>query len=181
MRRRPNIGEAGSPFVFSLQIIPGANRLEEGIPGIIRLPSLYGEGLEKRVSDVFAKLLYPRFNDTDLKLSIAPPYVFGTTQGSPHIVRLAYAGEIARKVAAGETVTGEEIEQARELRIVTPLTGAVVLESMEQFVRHGLDPSSASQSVPTIPEPEEYALMAVVCALLASAFLKDRASRRASR
>jgi hypothetical protein len=64
------------------------------------------------------------------------------------------------------------------MRIVTETTGAVVLENREQFKEHGLDPASDLKSVPTIPEPEEYALMAVASVLLAITFLRHRARRR---
>jgi hypothetical protein len=62
---------------------------------------------------------------------------------------------------------------------VTAGTGAVVLENAEQYARHGLDPDANAKSVPTIPEPEEYALMALACALLAVTYMKRRRERRA--
>ena len=61
---------------------------------------------------------------------------------------------------------------------MTTATGAVVLENAEQYAEHGLDPSSNTRSVPTIPEPEEYALMAAACALLALTYFRNRAYRR---
>jgi hypothetical protein len=175
LRRRPNAGEAGSPAIFSLQIDPGANRLEEKISGLKRLPPRYGRTLEERLSNVFAMSLYPGFNDRERVFSSLAPAHFRTVQSSPHIARLAYAGEISRKISSGGTATDEETAKAREMRIVTEATGAVVLENRQQFEEHDLDPAFDLKSVPTIPEPEEYALMAVVSVLLAITFLRRRA------
>jgi hypothetical protein len=177
LRRRPNAGETGSPAIFSLQLDPGANRLEEKIPGVKRLSSRNGRTLEDLLSNIFAKSLYPGFNDRERVFSLRAPDTFGTVQSSPHIARLAYAGEISRKISSGGAATDGETAKAREMRIVTEATGAVVLENREQFKEHGLDPASDLQSVPTIPEPEEYALMAVVSVLLAITLLKRRARR----
>jgi hypothetical protein len=47
---------------------------------------------------------------------------------------------------------------AARYQLVTPLTGAVVLETQEQYQRAGLEPVK-SGTVPTIPEPEEWLLM----------------------
>jgi hypothetical protein len=47
---------------------------------------------------------------------------------------------------------------ASSYQLVTPLTGAVVLETQEQYQRAGLEPVK-SGTVPTIPEPEEWLLM----------------------
>ena len=102
---------------------------------------------------------------------------FRISESSSHAVRLAYANEIARYAASGEKIPDEVRERAREMRLVTYATGAVVLENAEQYAEHGLDPSSNMRSVPTIPEPEEYALMAMVCALLALTYLRSRACR----
>jgi len=61
-------------------------------------------------------------------------------------------------------------EQATSLaatyQLVTPLTGAVVLETREQYERAGLEPVK-SGTVPTIPEPEEWLLMFTVATILA--------------
>jgi hypothetical protein len=76
LRRRPNIGEAGSPAIFSLQIDPGANRLEEKISGLKRLPPRYGRTLEERLSNIFAMSLYPGFNHRERVFSLGAPDTF---------------------------------------------------------------------------------------------------------
>jgi hypothetical protein len=116
--------------------------------------------------------LFPRMSDREMAYALSPPGNAALVPSSPHIARLAFAGGIARKAASGAAVTEEETAKAREMRIVTAVTGAVVLENAEQYEDHALDPASGSRNVPTIPEPEEYAIMAVVCLLLAAAYLR---------
>jgi hypothetical protein len=84
---------------------------------------------------------------------------------SAHIVRLWGA----EKLAAAAGTQGKEREQAialaHRLNIVTPVSGAVVLETDAEYRRGGL-PVPGSADVPTVPEPETWALIALVAALL---------------
>jgi hypothetical protein len=79
-----------------------------------------------------------------------------------HLVRLWVADEVRR-------LTGESSEEATAkaiaFRLVTPLTGAVVLESEEQYDEAGLDPGEGA--IPTVPEPEVWLLLIVVFLVLA--------------
>jgi hypothetical protein len=81
---------------------------------------------------------------------------------SDHLLRL-WANDQTRALAS------ESPEEATRLavshRLVTPLTGAVVLESRAQYEAAGLDPDQAMEGSPSVPEPETWALL-VVCALL---------------
>lgn len=43
-------------------------------------------------------------------------------------------------------------------QLVTPLTGAVVLETQQQYTQHGLNPANP-ETVPSVPEPQTWALM----------------------
>ncbi len=54
---------------------------------------------------------------------------------------------------------------ALKYHLVTPVSGAVVLETAAQYDAAGLTPV-AKGSVPTVPEPEEWMLMFVVGLLL---------------
>ena len=62
-----------------------------------------------------------------------------------------------------------------------PVSGAVVLENQQQFKAAGLEPvdSSSVPTVPTVPEPETWALMIVVAAVIGVVIWKKR--RRAGR
>jgi hypothetical protein len=54
---------------------------------------------------------------------------------------------------------------AQAYQVVTPVSGAVVLETDADYERAGLEPPAAGD-VPTVPEPEAYLLLLVACAML---------------
>jgi hypothetical protein len=60
-------------------------------------------------------------------------------------------------------------------QIVTPVTGAVVLETAEQYRNAGLTPVD-SGTVPTIPEPEMVVLLAVAGVFLIWLMYRKRRS-----
>jgi len=75
------------------------------------------------------------------------------TPGGTHIARLWGFGEVDRLTTASEPGALERaIKLALRLQLVTPVSGAVVLERKEQYDRHGLTPADPA-TVPTIPEP----------------------------
>jgi hypothetical protein len=90
----------------------------------------------------------------------------GNAAGSPHIVRLWGAGRIAEAVEAGGAGRRAAIALAHRLNIVTPVSGAVVLERDEEYKANGLDVPDAAD-VPTVPEPGTWALLIVLAGLLA--------------
>lgn len=97
---------------------------------------------------------------------------------STHIARLWGAERLA--VAAG--MQGKEREKAialaHRLNIVTPVSGAVVLETDAEYKSGGLAvPDSAD--VPTVPEPETWALVALVAAMLLWQHRRHRRRRAA--
>src|SRR5690606_6872910 len=66
-------------------------------------------------------------------------------------------------------------------RLVTPVSGAVVLETDEEYDEHGLKrpPESAPDAFgPALPEPEEIALIAVAALVLAGALAREILRRR---
>jgi hypothetical protein len=67
---------------------------------------------------------------------------------------------------------------ASSYQLVTPLTGAVVLETQEQYQRAGLEPVNPG-TVPTIPEPEEWLLMLSALLVLSWILIRRRFSCRA--
>jgi hypothetical protein len=80
-------------------------------------------------------------------------------RGSAHIVRLWARDEILSMMAKdGERRRAQAIALAGTLRLVTPVSGAVVLETAQQFEANKLTPATAG-TVPTVPEPHEWAMM----------------------
>jgi hypothetical protein len=87
-------------------------------------------------------------------------------QTSDHLARLWANDEVARILAPrDESLTAEARSRAIQYQLVTPVTGAVVLESAEQYRASGLQPVDAG-TVPTIPEPGMVALLIVAGAFM---------------
>lgn len=96
-------------------------------------------------------------------------------KASDHLGRLWAAEETARVFRTGDPVALEKAQKtALPWHIVTAATGAVVLETQEQFKENGLEQVSPS-SVPTTPEPSSILSLAVVALVFASVlFLRRR-------
>jgi hypothetical protein len=94
--------------------------------------------------------------------------------GSFHVARLWAYDEILR-LAGSRTVAdrGQALKLAGAYQLVTPVSGAVVLETQQQFDEAGLNPVSPD-SVPTVPEPETWMLIIVGLLLLVAARLIRR-------
>ena len=86
-----------------------------------------------------------------------------SSTGSSHIVRLWAFQEIKRLIKARRIA--DAVKLANLYQLVTPISGAVVLETKEQFADAGLTPADPA-SVPTIPEPSTWILLVVGVVLL---------------
>ncbi len=94
--------------------------------------------------------------------------------GSIHIARLWAADEAARALSGKKDQRAAAIQLARRTNVVTPVSGAVVLATDAEYKANGLAIPDAD-AVPTIPEPHEWALLAIVAALLAWLWRRRRA------
>lgn len=99
----------------------------------------------------------------------------GATEGSSHISRLWAAEEVTRLARSGKDA--ESVALAAQARIVTPVSGAVVLETDADYARNGLAVPKAAD-VPTVPEPEVWALLLI--SLLAAAWYWRRQRAQAA-
>jgi hypothetical protein len=108
----------------------------------------------------------------------------GVKQTSPHLARL-WAFEQVRdraksgRVAAGRTKAAEALKLATGYQLVTPVSGAVVLETAAQYAANGLTPVDAA-TVPTVPEPETVALLAMAALVVIAAIWTRRRAARAA-
>jgi hypothetical protein len=83
-----------------------------------------------------------------------------------HLVRLWAHDEVLRLCASkNEEDRKAAVKIASAYNLVTPVSGAVVLESAQQYREAGLTPSSAAE-VPTIPEPETWILLCISAAII---------------
>lgn len=152
--RRP-----GGPIVHELIIGGGANAVAAGLDGLSRITQVPRTGtIEEDL-----RMLLDRFSGRRPAVGLRRER--GTGPGertSTHLARLWALDEINRLLASGKP---EERSKALELsirhRLVTPVSGAVVLETAQQYKSAGLDVPDAKKgpAVPVIPEPETWALL----------------------
>ncbi len=96
-------------------------------------------------------------------------------RGSEHIARLWAHDEILDLMAKDAARHRAEATQlAADLRLVTPVSGAVVLETSAQYAAANLSPVEKG-TVPTVPEPHEWALIILAMALLGYLVHRQRA------
>lgn len=172
LERRPN-----GPAIFDLPIGAGPNQVAVLLNGHGALRPINdfgnsGEALArlldgwagKRPGYRYVRTLEPRADTPD------------QPEGSSHIARLRARDEALRLASTGKAEDRDEaVALAVRYRLVTPVSGAVVLETAEQYRESGLEPA-ASDTVPKIvPEPETWLLILAGVVLLA---LRSRLHRR---
>jgi hypothetical protein len=88
----------------------------------------------------------------------------GHTQGSDHIARLWASERVLELMRASPAGNRDDaVGLASQYRLVTPVSGAVVLETKQQYDESRLTPVDQA-TVPTVPEPHEWALLLIACA-----------------
>lgn len=159
--RRPD-----GPRVHELVVGGGANVIANGLDELSRVAQMPRSG---EVEQDLRSLL-DRFGGRRPALSFRRERGDGPGERtSGHLARLWALDEIRRLLSSGRQ---DERDAALELsvahRLVTPVSGAVVLETDQQYRDAGLEtPPSNGAGVPVIPEPETWALIL----LSAAAFL----------
>jgi hypothetical protein len=157
-----------APTIFDIPMAPGANRITEQLSTSVALKSLprfsgLGEDLERLFGHWSDRNFNYRFVRTSTMSPEAKSDVGGGTGPTTHIARLWAAQRIQELVRARQTE--EAIKLAGFYQLVTPISGAVVLETRQQFEQAGLTPVDSS-TVPAVPEPSTWVLMATGAALL---------------
>jgi hypothetical protein len=153
--------------LFDVPLLPGAHRLAEKI---------------YRQTDVRGA---PRFVDTEADLPVFLRQIQGGlpelrpvftrqsdaptsgTKTSDQLSRYAAFADTLAAFQRNPSVDAATVAAATRHQVVTPVTGAVVLETKQQFLENGLkqvDPAS-TPTVPTIPEPGSLILLLTACAL----------------
>jgi hypothetical protein len=101
----------------------------------------------------------------------APPEAAVRT--SDHLVRLLAVDRV-RSLLAGPTPDRNAARAlAQQHRLVTPVSGLVVLETRAQEVAMGLTPADAA-AVPAVPEPETWAMLLLALLLVAVVLWRRR-------
>lgn len=153
-------GIDGLPPIFALPTTPGAFRqwdAFEVVPPEI-LPR-YGT-----LSDDVRRLpgVDPEGRAFQLRFALpGEPVPPGAVPASAHLARRWAGDEVQRLLRRGDDGSRQDaLRLAVEYQLVTPVSGAVVLETAEQYAAHDLEPVDPF-TVPTIPEPEVWALLLV--------------------
>jgi hypothetical protein len=173
------------PKLYSVQTRSGADEIERGLDGIDEVKSI--SRIASLQDDL--KILFAQLTGRSKKLEFVRStkkyekqvQTSGAVETSDHLARLWASDEVARILAMRDkSLTDEATTLAVRYQLVTPVSGAVVLETAEQYRASGLEPVDAG-TVPTIPEPEMVALLLVAGAFLIwLMYMKYRKQGRAS-
>lgn len=162
-KRRPNQTE-----IFNIQLSEGLDKIEAELFEGEYLQSVQRFGTLK---DDLSRLI-SNLNQTKKSFGFEREKITAkdfsalnqTNETSDHLARLWAFDEIKKLVETQEQNPENEqkaVDLAMKYQLVTPVSGAVVLETKQQYDEAGLKPVD-KQSVPTIPEPETYLLIAIV-------------------
>jgi hypothetical protein len=157
---------ANPPALIEIQAFAGPNRVAEELDGVRSVRSVMRLGSLK--SDL--ERLFHSWDGKSTEWRLAREQVAadaaGATEGqecSLHLARLWAAGEVARLTRARKV--DDAMKAAANYQLVTPVSGAVVLENQAQYAQAGLAPVSAD-SVPVIPEPSASLLVLIGLAVM---------------
>lgn len=163
--RRPD-----GPVLYAVQTQNGPDRVEEKLDGVFSVESVPRMGhLQSDLEKLFAQLSgrsksfeFVRSNEKVQQL----PGSSNAKQTSAHLARIWAHDEVRRLITSrDEKSLAAATELAVAYQLVTPVSGAVVLETKQQYDAAGLKPVDPG-TVPTIPEPEMFVLIAMVAAFL---------------
>ena len=170
--RIEQLGERASslPRLLLYQVAPGPQRILGGSDWTEAARVVPASGA---VADDLARVFAEVVGAGQRLRAVRVAGTSGAAQGSPHIARLWAAEEVQRLNAAGRR--DQAIALAAQAGIVTPVSGAVVLETDADYKNNDLAVPAAAD-VPTVPEPEVWALL--LLALLAAAWYWRRYGAR---
>jgi hypothetical protein len=153
------------PVIHDVDAVPGPNRLAEEIyrTGCLhRGPSLANP--EKDLSGFLQDLLTER---REMSWNWKRAETSEGLEGGKVWDQLArFWATIAAENPVSEMTDAARSELAARYQLVTPLSGAVVLETQQQYVDHGLTPvdGSAAPGIPNVPEPSTSLLVVLATA-----------------
>ncbi len=147
------------PAVLDLQVTPGPNRIAEASGGMSSFQRLERFAALSTDLAFLASAWSPGGKSwvvsREAGHSPQSPRPSSEIEASFHLVRL-WANEEAVRLLARRQVS-QSVGVGARYQLVTPVTGAVVLETARQFEESGLTPADPA-TVPAIPEPRTLAL-----------------------
>ena len=147
------------PQLFAIQTSAGPNRLlEQWHAGAIQsLPRW--NSLENDLADWFRQIGARTGSWRFQRRAVSPdavPDLDKVPKVTDHVRRLYAADQIETFASTGDRK--KAVQMAGQHQLVTSVSGAVVLETKEQFDRAGLSPVDPAE-VPVIPEPTSWLLL----------------------
>ena len=174
LRQRLERG-GSSPALLEIQTEPGPNRVLEKLDGLKPVRSILQLGdLGDDLGRVFAAWSTHASVLTIVRERVESGSVGDQSQGtetSMHLARLWAAEEVSRLAEARQFADATRL--AARYQLVTPFSGAVVLETQAQYASAGLQPVPP-ESVPTVPEPSAAILWLIGFALLVPVLRRRR-------
>ena len=172
--RRPN-----GPKLIQAQVLPGVDEVTKSFDSVARISSLVSTG---NIKNDLQRLFEswdgnPAFviERNEIPSNLAQD---SDQKTSDHLARLYSYDNIKDLLVKNEKDFNKQaLEIAASYQLVTSVSGAVVLESQSQYEAAGLQPVD-SETVPTIPEPEVWALMIIVFTVLCWVVIKKRSKYR---
>jgi hypothetical protein len=161
---------------YDIQVAPGSNRIVESLDGVAPIHTLSLAQLPRLFSlwQSGGNQIVTRRE----RVSSTEPPDRGEEQTSDHLARLWANDEVQRLLYKEHASRQSIIELAHQYQLVTPVTGAVVLETQQQYDEAGLT-RVPEGTVPSIPEPEEWALIVIALCVLVYAFHRRRVAQHA--
>lgn len=149
------------PQLFAIQTSAGPNRLLEQLVGgaVQSLPRW--NSLENDLADWFRQLGSETGSWSFQRRAVSLDEVPGldeVPEVTDHVRRLYAADQIETFASTGDRK--KAVQMAGQHQLVTSVSGAVVLETKEQFDRAGLSPVDPAE-VPVIPEPASWLLLSL--------------------
>lgn len=168
------------PRLFAFQVKDGPNEVLdalERVPAVAVVPRV--ETPEEDFERFIAGWQASAKRQMTLERMRAPKRQASGKETSRHLVRLwARDGAMRRYYRNTPADTEMAIAMASKYCLVTPVSGAVVLETAEQYKANGLEPTRGD-AVPVVPEPEEWMMLIAGMLLIAVLFWRKRATARA--
>lgn len=175
LKRRWARGPYG-PTLYSIKTSVGPDEVERQLDGINEVKSVPRLGrlrtdlerLFRQLSGQVPTLTFVR----SVKHPKTYPDSFEGMETTNHLARLWANDEVTRILGARDAALNEAaITLAVRYQLVTPVSGAVVLETAEQYRAAGLKPVDAG-TVPTIPEPETLSMLVIAGLFLSWLFYR---------
>ncbi|WDE98664.1 VIT domain-containing protein [Lentisphaera profundi] len=159
--------------ILNFQFNSGANKILQEIKKSPHYSNLAASNRAELI-DLFELMLnpseWPQFKRTFID---ADSFTKTDHQASSHLARLMISDEVYSAYFSDAKNLDVVAQTAAKYQLVTPLSGAVVLETQAQYDAAGLEAVDPS-SVPTVPEPETWALIIILSLFLIYYLSKEK-------